>query len=241
MAGLGWRRTVQDHYPRSVRACSRGSPRVLPTRSAWTDRVARFVERRRSPTGSSSPNDAPNQNTCSVLSTWSPSEAHLPAEDPATCTKARIPSPHVRSCGSGDHQGPPPQGSSPSLGLRVLGVCSMERLTDRDSFRGLRSEGCRTRSGPLSIVVRHRIDRTRPAVGFAISKRVGTAVTRNRLRRRLREIFRELERSGNLAGGDYLVVAAPDAASCGYTTLREHVTRAVGSVGPACARDERSS
>ena len=67
----------------------------------------------------------------------------------------------------------------------------IDRLTDRDAFRRLRAEGRRIRGGPLSLVVLPDPGRDRAAVGFAIPRRVGNAVTRNRLRRRLRELHDE--------------------------------------------------
>ena len=48
------------------------------------------------------------------------------------------------------------------------------------------------------------------AVGFAIPRRVGGAVVRNRIKRRLRAEIAELERYGMLPGGDHLIrVHAP--------------------------------
>lgn len=73
------------------------------------------------------------------------------------------------------------------------------------------------------MVVRLDDCRERPALAFAISRRVGPAVTRNRVRRRLREIFRELDRAGELRSGEYLVVVDPAAATLEYRNLRAHV------------------
>ncbi len=55
-----------------------------------------------------------------------------------------------------------------------------------------------------------------PRVAFAIGRRVGGAVVRNRLRRRLRE----LARASALPGGAWLVSAGPAAGTASFTELR---------------------
>jgi ribonuclease P protein component len=222
-------------YARSVRVCT-GAPHASEHVRVGAAAVRSMARRTRSPvrsrdarptTASASvgpPGTARTENEHPFgPSTWSTSEAHLPAEDPAPFPQARLPSPHVRSCRAGDHQGPPPQGPSPSV--RLIDRWLIDRLGDREAFRRLRSEGRRHRSGPLSVVVRIGPERTRPALAFAIPRRVGPAVTRNRLRRRLRELYRELDRDGLVAAGDHLVMVDPSASSCDFPTLAEHVRR----------------
>jgi ribonuclease P protein component len=69
-------------------------------------------------------------------------------------------------------------------------------------------------------------------VGFVVSKSVGSAVTRNRVKRRLRHLMRE--RVSTLAEGSLLVVRAqPEAAEASYRDLGDELdrclTRVVGS------------
>lgn len=64
-------------------------------------------------------------------------------------------------------------------------------------------------------------------MAFAVGRRVGTAVVRNRVRRRLRAQLLELARSGQLAGGDLLVIARPRAAELASPELRQHLERAL--------------
>lgn len=73
------------------------------------------------------------------------------------------------------------------------------------------------------MVVRTDAGAARPRVGFVIPRKVGGAVVRNRVRRRLRELLRAVERSGGLAPGDYLVIVAPGAAACEFGQLRHHL------------------
>ena len=59
-------------------------------------------------------------------------------------------------------------------------------------------------------------------VAYAIPKAVGPAVVRNRLRRRLRAVVRELQ----WVPGDHLISTAPSAAELTFDQLRGHVVAA---------------
>jgi ribonuclease P protein component len=65
-------------------------------------------------------------------------------------------------------------------------------------------------------------------VAFAIGRKVGGAVVRNRLRRRLRSILRSLD----LAPGGYLVGVTPDpaASSLSFAQLSALVRQAVSAL-----------
>ncbi len=75
----------------------------------------------------------------------------------------------------------------------------------------------------------------RTRVGLTVSRKVGCAVVRNRVKRWLREAVREV---GVVSGGpwDIVLVARPQAAEAGYQRLREEVAR---MLGPELARGRR--
>jgi ribonuclease P protein component len=76
--------------------------------------------------------------------------------------------------------------------------------------------GRRVRHSLLMLgILPNGLDETR--VGYAIGKRVGNAVTRNRVRRRLREIVRATPLA---PGYDVVVTARPEAAMATFDELR---------------------
>jgi ribonuclease P protein component len=66
-----------------------------------------------------------------------------------------------------------------------------------------------------------------PKVAYAIGSRVGGAVVRNRLRRRLRAIVRET--APQLRPGAYLITAAPAAAHLTFGEMRTTVREMLGA------------
>lgn len=58
-------------------------------------------------------------------------------------------------------------------------------------------------------------------VGFSVSKKVGNAVTRNKVKRRLRECFRPYLR--DVKSGLYIIVARPSAAQATFQSLQRDV------------------
>ena len=84
------------------------------------------------------------------------------------------------------------------------------RLSKASEFRKLKNEG-RAQQGRYMILSALQSGENAPArAGFITSRRVGCAVERNLVRRRLREIFRT--HRGHLAHGHWLVVVARRAA-----------------------------
>ena len=68
-------------------------------------------------------------------------------------------------------------------------------------------------------------------VAFAIGREVGTAVVRNRTRRRLRSVMTELASlGGGLPAGDYLIKVDPAGARADSSELREILVILVGDL-----------
>jgi ribonuclease P protein component len=151
-------------------------------------------------------------------------EATVPAEQSAPGQAPRVPAPDVDAGGSRHHQGAARQGSRPPV--RLSGpVRDIRPISDRATFLALH-RARRVRRGLLSVAWLED-GRPPPArVGYAISRKVGGAVVRNRLRRRLRE----LARRSDLAAGAWLVTVAPGAADASFDVLAGWWDDAIGAV-----------
>jgi ribonuclease P protein component len=133
-------------------------------------------------------------------SSRSTGEAHLPAEQPPSRQEARVPSPHEHPRRAGDPEGAPCSRPPQAVGL-------IWSIRDRASFDRLRAEGRRVDAGALWCSVVLDPDLRPPRLAFAIGRSYGSAVARNRMRRRLRPIL--TARGARLAPGLYLIGARP--------------------------------
>jgi ribonuclease P protein component len=117
-----------------------------------------------------------------------------------------------------------------------------QRLRRRREFSAVVRAGRRAARG---CVVAHLITqpdplaKTSPArAGFIIPKTVGNAVTRNKVRRRLRHLLRD--RLADLAPGTTVVIRAlPAAGSRPYPRLAADLDAAIAAVRTSKARDAR--
>ena len=93
------------------------------------------------------------------------------------------------------------------------------RLLKRADFERVRREGAFVRGSLVSLGCL-KVDGDELRAGFVTSRRIGNAVVRNRVRRRLREIFRRHQQQ--LAAAHYLVtIANPAGAKATFAEL-EH-------------------
>jgi len=72
-----------------------------------------------------------------------------------------------------------------------------------------------------------------PRFGFTITKKIGNAVTRNRIRRRLKAAFAAETKTANLGAHDYVVVARQAALDRPYELLLSDVARAISALHSA--------
>ncbi len=77
------------------------------------------------------------------------------------------------------------------------------------------------------VQMRRRDDDGPPGVGFTTTKRIGGAVVRNRARRRMREVVRQLPEGLLRRGHDYVFIAREGTAVCPYRELAGQIERAV--------------
>src|SRR3974377_586931 len=91
-------------------------------------------------------------------------------------------------------------------------VVPMERLRRRAGVLAAAS-AAKLPTAAFVLQVRRRGEKGPVRVGFTVSRRVGTAVERNRVRRRLKETVRLAARAGVLPGNDFCVGGRPRATS----------------------------
>jgi ribonuclease P protein component len=104
-------------------------------------------------------------------------------------------------------------------------LTSVERLRGSRQFSDVFAHGRRFALGHVVLVVRHTDGGVR--WGIVVGKRVGAAVVRNRVRRRLREICRTVDAAVR-GSADIVVIAQPSAAAADYGALLGAVAAALG-------------
>ncbi len=103
------------------------------------------------------------------------------------------------------------------------------RLTDSPEFERVYRQGAAYR-GSLFTVHAFPNEIGTPRLGLSVSRKVGNAVTRNAVRRRLKEVFYSAlpEIPGNL---DLVVSARPEAAEADFRELDEEFSRSLRKLG----------
>jgi ribonuclease P protein component len=98
------------------------------------------------------------------------------------------------------------------------------RLRDEADFRRVRAGGRAWANRGLTLLVApNALSHNR--YGFVVSKRVGKAVTRNLVKRRLREILRQLDRARRVPPGhDLAFIVRPALAEASFAEARDAVT-----------------
>lgn len=95
------------------------------------------------------------------------------------------------------------------------------------------SRGKRTSAASVNVVAA-RNDLDHPRFGLSVSKRVGTAVTRNLVKRRLRHALADLRLAD---GWDVVVTAKPQASTDSFAVLENSVMRSLTRLGIQIAPD----
>ena len=96
-------------------------------------------------------------------------------------------------------------------------------------FRRLYAKG-RSAVSPTLVIYMRRTKRSVNRVGFTVTTKLGKAVVRNKIRRRLREIYR-LNEHRLSAGLDLVVVARGRSVNAPYQTLEKDFLSCCGKLG----------
>jgi ribonuclease P protein component len=118
-------------------------------------------------------------------------------------------------------------------------VVSLKRREDFLRLRG----GVRWSTGAFVIETKCRSDEpdasdevgAGPRFGFTVTKKLGGAVVRNRIRRRLKEALRCLEPDVALPGHDYVLIARAAASDLSFERLKQDLVRGLTHVNERCS------
>lgn len=115
-------------------------------------------------------------------------------------------------------------GAGRSWQYRSLSDRGRTRLTDSHEFERVYRKGIAYRCKLFSV---HKFPNElgTARLGLSVSKKVGNAVVRNTVRRRFKEIFRDL--ASEVQGIDIVVSAKPSSAGASFGELREEFERSL--------------
>ena len=114
----------------------------------------------------------------------------------------------------------------------------MERLRQRADFLAA-AAGAKAPTAMFVLQMRRREETGAVRVGFTVSRRVGGAVERNRIRRRLREIVRQAPASSMRPGHDYVLIGRRSAMDAPIERIRDEFDRALRRVHTPPGSDPR--
>jgi ribonuclease P protein component len=149
-------------------------------------------------------------------------EAHFSAEQPGPRAASRLPSP--------DGDGRRPQGAERPPRPRPQEAQRLITLSKRADFLAANA-GKRAASPGFVLLVRDRQDGDPiKRVGFTVTKKIGNAVVRNRMKRRFRALAREILPQKGIDGADHVIIGRSTGIERDFDALRQDLARALQKV-----------
>lgn len=106
-------------------------------------------------------------------------------------------------------------------------LAKANRITSADDYRVIVRRGAKVAGDHTVSYMRLRESGTEARFGFIVSKKVGTAVRRNLVRRRLKAVCREAIVDHGVREVDVVVRALPSSADAAWPALRAEVLAAL--------------
>lgn len=113
-------------------------------------------------------------------------------------------------------------------------VAGLETLTRRADFLAANA-GRRAPMPGFVLLVRERADAD-PAmrIGYTVTRKIGNAVVRNRMKRRLRALARALLPEAGVRGADHVLIGRQGGIERDFALLRAELARALRKLNPSC-------
>ncbi len=162
-------------------------------------------------------------------------EAHFSAEQSRACPSPRFSSPHVDCCWPQHPERSPRAWPQEAVGLSITAMDRDMRgysvITKRADFLAANRGKRYATPGFVLLVFDRRDDDPAIRLGITITKKVGNAVVRNRMRRRFRELTREMLGEKGKAGADHILIGRDGGIERDFGELRADMARALDKLG----------
>jgi ribonuclease P protein component len=146
-------------------------------------------------------------------------EAHLSTEQSGPRTASRLSDTHGNPGRTRSDSQPSRSGSQEALRLTI--VRQRKDFLAANSARRVATPG-------FVLLVRDRRDETETKrLGITVTKKIGNAVVRNRMKRRFRELARELIAPGGISGADHILIGRAGGVERDFGTLRAELAKAL--------------
>jgi ribonuclease P protein component len=181
----------------------------------WTDSAAFFISRRKK------------------FKDYS-HEAHFSAEQSRACPSPRFSSPYVNCCWP-QH----PERTSRTRPQEAVGLITEQADRDMRGYSIIKkrsdflaaNRGKRYATPGFVLLVKDRQDEsTDIRLGITITKKVGNAVVRNRMRRRFRALAQEMLGQNGQPGADHILIGRDTGIERDFGALRSDMIKALGKL-----------
>jgi ribonuclease P protein component len=146
-------------------------------------------------------------------------ETHLSTEQSCARTSPRVSSPDVNSGRTHSDSESPCTRSQEAVGLTII--------RQRKDFLAANSAR-RVATPGFVLLVRNRDDGSDiKRLGITVTKKIGNAVVRNRMKRRFRELARQLIAPDGISGADHVLIGRAGGVERDYATLAQELDKAL--------------
>lgn len=149
-------------------------------------------------------------------------EAHFSAEQPGTRPASRLSRPDGDSRRTGRDSRAPCTRSQETV--------SLTKISARKDFLAANSAK-RAANGGFVLLVRDRLDSDATMrLGITVTKKIGNAVVRNRMKRRFRALAREILPTLGVSGADHVMIGRASGIERDFALLRKDLAKALEKI-----------